>query len=188
MMMLARYVIAACALLYVFPVFAEEKPLPIDDADALYAIFEKSESDEHARDDVRLQLGQDGYGGGNENYAKILSHIATGDEKWLMVAGALKCCLNEISSEALSGSMADAFLHSPESVLRRTPVGSLSEICASVPLNGDQMTREQFNDGVNAIKAAVARIQDPLLGDKKSSCLREVESLRWENGEYTTVE
>lgn len=174
-----RCCLILCIVGWGYPAYAE-KTLPIDDPDALRAAIENSCEPIQIRGIIHCKrneafkqlIGED-FMSDDSPYQRVLSHIETGDDRWLKVADALACCVDAGTSETLGISIAVALTHAPETILRRTPVNKLKSVC-TVPFW--EPTKEQFEAHVKAVKTALKLVKDSALQDKRGECLKLIDA------------
>ncbi len=175
-MMKLRLFIILSVVSWAHSVYADGVKLPVDDPDALLAAIEKAGTKNYPGTTNPHNAVIDELLADDHAYNKVLAHIETGDEKWLKVADALGCCVDAGPAEELGISIAIALTHSPEPVLRRQSMSSLRDVC-TVPLI--EPTKAEFEAHVKAVKAALQRVKDPALQEKKMECLKEINAVHW---------
>lgn len=158
----------------VFPALAEST-IPINDPVVLREALLR-DGRQGTANKVWQQLAPDGFGG--SDYDKVLSHIETGDEKWLNVADALLCCVDASTGESLSQALIMALVQAPEVMLARTDINALGDVC-TVPFI--ESSKTEFYNHIKAVKKALKRVKAPELLSKKAECRRLIDDIRWHN-------
>jgi len=114
------------------------------------------------------------HGLGYDEVDKILSHIETGDPKWLAVAGKLAPYADAGFGEGLGIALATALPVAPQEVLTlagKEPPLSLSIICGLPFIEPDT---EFLKNYISKTRKALEATTTPDLQQKKAECLKQI--------------
>ncbi len=109
------------------------------------------------------------------NYDIILEHIAEGSNAWLKVAGEIAPYVDPTFGEGLRVAIADALIVNPAGVLRNVGTEEHFDQACGYPFV--RQTSQYLQRHQKAALAALNRVRDPALSDKKTACHKQLMDL-----------